>query len=81
VRLHTKGDANADEDPVPADVHRPMARVVYWVPFAGYLMEASGLPLVRGFFVVLGLVLIWGTGWSRRGRAGVGEGPHGERLQ
>jgi len=69
VRLRTKGDANADEHPVPADVHRPLARVVYWVPFAGYLMEASTVPAVRGFFVVLGLVLIWTTGWPRRGSA------------
>lgn len=75
LRLRTKGDANSSEDPVSPDLRQPLARVVYWVPLAGYLMDLGELPVVRALVVVCGLLLIWTTGWGKREAPAAGPSP------
>ena len=41
VSLLTKGDANATADPEPAATELPLSRMVFSVPYAGYVLEFS----------------------------------------
>ena len=41
VNLLTKGDANATADPEPVATDLPVSRMVFSVPFAGYVLEFS----------------------------------------
>lgn len=57
--LRTQGDANNAEDLGEVDATRPIARVVYSVPFAGYLLAYLGSPAARLMLLGGGAVLLW----------------------
>jgi signal peptidase len=53
VWIRTKGDANAEPDPSLVPATAVVGRVVWAIPFAGYLMALLSLPV--GIVFVLGL--------------------------
>ena len=78
----TQGDANATPDPDPVAFEGTGDRVVYSVPFAGYLLDYASrgqgrLLLVVAPLAVLAVMLLrekWHSWRTQRG-AGAGEGP------
>jgi signal peptidase len=81
VWIRTKGDANAEPDPSLVPATAVVGRVVWSIPFAGYLMALLSLPV--GIVFVLGLAAtLLAIAWllesveSERGRpAAVGLAP------
>lgn len=45
LAIQTKGDANATPDPALVPASAVVGRVIFWVPFAGYLLALLGLPM------------------------------------
>ncbi len=78
----TQGDANATHDPEPVILEGAGDRIVYSVPYAGYLLDyASGgqgrlLLIVAPLAVLAGMRLRekWQS-WREQRGAGAGEGP------
>src|SRR3954471_19902380 len=44
-QIQTRGDANATPDPALVPASAVVGRVLFWVPFAGYLLALLGLPM------------------------------------
>jgi len=64
----TKGDANATNDPDPIVVHQDGSKIIYALPYVGYLLEAPRSLLgPRLTFILptlgLGLIVLWSI-WS-----------------
>src|SRR5918911_191000 len=57
--IHTRGDANGTADVGTVDVHQSVARMIYAVPWAGYLVEALRTTRVRLMLVGAGLLFLW----------------------
>lgn len=53
----TKGDANTSIDPEPASLSRAEGKVIFTVPYVGYLVMAFDKPAVKIGAVIL--VIIW----------------------
>src|SRR3954451_14106406 len=45
LAIQTKGDANTTPDPALVPASAVVGRVIFWVPFAGYLLALLGLPM------------------------------------
>ncbi len=58
IRFVTKGDANGARDAGAPDIAEPISRVVYTVPWAGYLLSDLSAPGVRFMIVGAGLLLV-----------------------
>jgi signal peptidase I len=65
VQLRTKGDANGADDIGTVDLTKPVARVVYWVPWAGYLVSFLGHNQSGIVVLLLGAALL--SLWARIG--------------
>lgn len=50
---YTKGDANADVDPEPVRLENVIGKVVFSVPYLGYLLDFARQPL--GFALLIGV--------------------------
>jgi signal peptidase len=59
LRLRTKGDANAAEDVGGVNVTRPVSRLLYSVPMAGYVLTYLSDGGVRILLLGAGLLLFW----------------------
>ena len=61
LRISTKGDANGAVDVGNVDVTKPVAKVLYWVPWVGYIIVylALGQIGMRLLLVGCGLLLLW----------------------
>lgn len=53
----TKGDANQVRDPLPVGAHQLIGKVVFSVPYAGYLLYFAGPQ--KGKITLLGILLIF----------------------
>ena len=63
VNLMTKGDANATADPEVVATDLPVSRMVFSVPWAGYVLEFSRTGAGKiAFIAVPGLILLLGLG-------------------
>jgi signal peptidase len=51
--FHTKGDGNATPDPWEIGIERRGSRVVYAVPYVGYLVNFARMPLGWGLLLIL----------------------------
>lgn len=49
----TKGDANENPDPRAVDAHRVIGKVLFSVPFVGYVLDFARTPI--GFALIIGL--------------------------
>lgn len=65
LQLHTKGDANAAEDIGTVDLTKPVARVIYWVPWAGYVVNFLRHNQASVVVLLLGTALL--LFWARTG--------------
>lgn len=61
LHINTKGDANAAQDVGYVDTSKPVAKVLYWVPWVGYVIVDLSLSQigVRLLLVGVGLLLLW----------------------
>lgn len=57
--IRTRGDANGAVDTRPMDVSQPVARAVYWVPVAGYMVSYLSEPAGRILLIGFTLLLLW----------------------
>ena len=70
-RFRTKGDANTGEDLVSVDSAAVLGKVVYAVPYAGFLVEFSKTARGRLLFIILPAALLAVDFLRSRARRGV----------
>ena len=58
VNLLTKGDANSSADPEPIATALPVSRMVYSLPYAGYVLEFSRTNTGKGALIVAPALLL-----------------------
>ena len=58
VNLLTKGDANSSADPEPVATALPVSRMVYSLPYAGYVLEFSRTNTGKGALIVAPALLL-----------------------
>ena len=63
--FHTKGDGNAAPDPWEMGIEGRGSRVVYTVPYVGYLINLARSPLGWALFLLLPAVYLGSTTLSR----------------
>lgn len=59
--LRTKGDANTVEDAWQLPADQQVGKVMYWIPWAGYLVAAVASPQAK--LVLAGLILLLVLSW------------------
>lgn len=60
-----RGDANSSDDPNPVVLTGTGDRLVYYVPFAGYLLWAIKSPLLLTVAAVV-IMAVWAAGFRHR---------------
>ena len=75
----TQGDVNRTPDPLPVALDGPGDRVVFSVPYAGYILQYSGsgpagLLLIGGPLAALAVILLWERRQGPRQGKGSGTG-------
>ena len=58
TNLLTKGDANASADPEPVATELPVSRMVYSLPYAGYVLEFSRTTTGKAALIVTPALLL-----------------------
>ncbi len=58
VQLLTKGDANATADPEPVSGDLPISRMLYSIPYAGYVISLVRAPVGRVLFIAAPIALL-----------------------
>ncbi|MGE3857476.1 MAG: signal peptidase I [Dehalococcoidia bacterium] len=58
TNLLTKGDANSTADPEPVATDLPVSRMVYSLPYAGYVLEFSRTTAGKGTLIVVPALLL-----------------------